>query len=613
MEFIVGCNYWASNAGTNMWKDFDIDVIENDIRILREHGMKYMRVFPSWDDFQPIVARYVTPEERLRYSIESDELNENKFFLEKKMMDRFSAFLDVCEKYDVKIIVGLITGFMSGGMLVPQVLAGENPVTSPVSQYMQQLFIKGFVGEFKDREIIFAWDLGNECNAFYHGKDKYAPATWLAMTANAIRAEDPSRPVISGMSMNVVDGNWSIGDQALFCDMTTTHPYPFWNEPAKIDETLEFRTTMHPTCFTKFCADIGNKPCLCEETGTMGPMVCSDELSGDFARLNAFSLWANGSLGMMWWCGHDQTELEHYPYSDIMVEHELGLLRNDYTPKPALLEMDKFGKWLDTIDFELPKAKDDAVCILTRNQNHYGIGYMTYVLAKKAGLNCRFAYSEDGIPESDIYILPSLLAFRVMNKKRYQQLLERVENGADLYISVHNSILSEFEKISGVKVIDSYVFNEKHTAEVLGEQVEFTTRRNYLVEPTTAEVLAYDDRNNPFITVNKYGKGRIFFVNGPVEANLVDMHHAFDGNNHLVYKKVFADYIENQPVKLSNEDLVYTYHPTEDGAYIVVLNHFAEDKEFTLELKDLSVEKVYYGENGKIKAYDACVIKLSKK
>ena len=35
MEFIVGCNYWASNAGTNMWKDFDIDVIENDIRILR--------------------------------------------------------------------------------------------------------------------------------------------------------------------------------------------------------------------------------------------------------------------------------------------------------------------------------------------------------------------------------------------------------------------------------------------------------------------------------------------------------------------------------------------------------------------------------------------------
>ena len=23
MEFILGCNYWASNAGADMWRDFD--------------------------------------------------------------------------------------------------------------------------------------------------------------------------------------------------------------------------------------------------------------------------------------------------------------------------------------------------------------------------------------------------------------------------------------------------------------------------------------------------------------------------------------------------------------------------------------------------------------
>ena len=97
MEFIVGCNYWASNAGTNMWKDFDINVIENDIKILREHGMKYMRVFPSWDDFQPIVARYETPDVQIRYAIQSDELNENKFFPE--CLRQKNLCLSLCEMF----------------------------------------------------------------------------------------------------------------------------------------------------------------------------------------------------------------------------------------------------------------------------------------------------------------------------------------------------------------------------------------------------------------------------------------------------------------------------------------------------------------------------------
>ena len=54
MEFILGCNYWASNAGADMWRDFDIECIDKDIRILSEYGVKHMRVFPNWRDFQPV-------------------------------------------------------------------------------------------------------------------------------------------------------------------------------------------------------------------------------------------------------------------------------------------------------------------------------------------------------------------------------------------------------------------------------------------------------------------------------------------------------------------------------------------------------------------------------
>ena len=54
MEFMLGCNYWDSEHGTDMWLCFDADVIEKDVKALSENGVKYMRVFPNWRDFQPI-------------------------------------------------------------------------------------------------------------------------------------------------------------------------------------------------------------------------------------------------------------------------------------------------------------------------------------------------------------------------------------------------------------------------------------------------------------------------------------------------------------------------------------------------------------------------------
>lgn len=46
-EFMLGCNYWASNAGTEMWKQWDADVVDEDFKILSENGVKYVRIFPN--------------------------------------------------------------------------------------------------------------------------------------------------------------------------------------------------------------------------------------------------------------------------------------------------------------------------------------------------------------------------------------------------------------------------------------------------------------------------------------------------------------------------------------------------------------------------------------
>ena len=420
MEFLIGCNYWASNAGTEMWRNFDINIIKNDIHILAENGVQYLRVFPNWRDFQPVIPMIKGAGVISGYCLENDIECKNEYYLDESMLDKFSDFLKICSDNNVKVVVGLITGWMSGRLFVPPALFGKNVITDPLAIHFQQLFIKGFVSRFKNNEIIYAWDLGNECNCM-GSADRIDALNWTAIISNAIKAEDNSRMIISGMHGLSVERNtpWRIADQAMFTDVLTTHPYPYWCQHTRVDNTLSERTLMHATAETKLYSEIGNRPCLAEEIGTMGPMICSDEKAADFLRVNLFSLWANNSLGVMWWCAHDQTMLNSFPYTDNMVEVELGMLDKNLKPKPVLKEMKRFADFLKNVDFELPKAETQAVCLLTETQRQWGIGYMTYALLRKIGLNCKFAFAENSLPESNLYIVPSINGTTVMKKKIY--------------------------------------------------------------------------------------------------------------------------------------------------------------------------------------------------
>ena len=52
----VGVNYWASHAATRMWTDWNEKVVEDDIRSIAGLGCVYLRVFPLWSDFQPVMV-----------------------------------------------------------------------------------------------------------------------------------------------------------------------------------------------------------------------------------------------------------------------------------------------------------------------------------------------------------------------------------------------------------------------------------------------------------------------------------------------------------------------------------------------------------------------------
>ena len=221
-----------------------------------------------------------------------------------------------------------------------------------------------------------------------------------------------------------------------------------------------------------------------------------------------------------------------------------------------------------------------------------------------------FAYADDNLPDADIYLLPSISNMSVMPKRNYQMLKELIFAGKTLYVSYNDAVLSEFEALSGVRVDDrsehrvvGYVTSEK------GDKIAYSRSTNLSLTATSATVLMRETDGNPFMTLNNYGKGKVYFVNAPIEDMLIEAPDAYDTNAHLVYKQIFDKAVQTS-VTVS-EGLFCTYHTISDGEIVVILNHTGEEIAPCIELRDkFIIDKIYYGSIDKIAPYDACVIKI---
>ena len=582
-EFMLGCNYWASHAGAEMWKNWDEEQVERDMQDLSEYGVKYLRVFPNWKDFQPVMPVYGGEGRIKEYMLEGCREPENPWYLDEVMLDRFGKFCTVAEKYGMKLIVGLITGWMSGRLFIPSALNGKNLCTDPVALKFELLMVRGIVSRFCDRDVIYAWNLGNECNCMSKVNTREEAMVWTAAVSNAIRAADPDRPVISGMhSLSVDRDAWRITDQADWNDILTTHPYAYFVPYCRNDPIDSIRTLMHGTCETMLYASVGKKPCLVEELGTLGPNICNDDISGSFMRLNLIYNWANGSAGLLWWCAHEQLNLETPPYNWFMLERELGMLDINRRPKPILKEMKKFSDWLGTVDFELEAPVKDALILLTKEQDCWATAFMSFILGKQAGVTLDFLAPNLDIPDSAVYFMPSVHSGCPLYARYYNQLLDKVYNGAVLYVSNGDAFFNKREEVFGASVISSEDTYDSGTFTFNGSVIPYERYCKVGIEPTTAQVLANDGNGKPIFTVNNFGKGKIYYLNFPLEDMLSRQNHAFDGGAYKIYEYVLKELLEKKTVRKLNSKVGVT----ENGSIATVINYSNEPVKTGLYLQN---------------------------
>ncbi|CAK4828124.1 unnamed protein product [Aphanomyces euteiches] len=528
--------------------------------------------------------------------------------MSKVMMERFRSFTEIADRYGIKLIVGLITGWMSGRLFVPPALRGKPILTDPDSIRWQVRFVNYFVKDMKDSSAIIAWDLGNECNVMGKVANQAEAYVWTAALANAVKAADATRPLISGMHSLQPKGKWTMQDQGELTDILTTHPYPFWTPYMDYDPLTSIRPTLHATMESLFYGQIGEKPCFAEEMGTMGPMVCSEEVAAAFARTSMFSQWAHGLPGLLWWCANDQTKLNHAPYDWVACEGELGLMTEEGRVKPVLSELGRLKQVIQALPFgNLPDRIVDAVCILNSEQDHWAVAAGAFLLAKQAGFDIDFRFEDQPIPDADFYLLPCVTGVQGVAKHQWEQLLHKVQAGATLYMSSNDGYMLNFAELTGLTVQNRSRRATGAVAILRGEagdislhlpgafKLEFRNDR--------AEILASEADGNPVLTKASYGKGWVYFCALPLELAMSQQtgvgYQPQEFPYWRMYEAISLEACDVRVLHVNEPQIGITEHPVDENSRIaVIINYSPEEREVPLTVKDSwFFENCFYGKN----------------
>ena len=569
-SMFLGCNYWASHAGVYMWREWRPDVVEHDLDLIAAQGLTVLRVFPLWPDFQPLTAEFGGGQVLHNYTQAGAPLR-NEAGVDEVMIGRFRFLCDAAEKRGIRLVVGLITGWMSGRTFVPPALERMKALSDPEAIRWEVRFVRYFVNALKDHPAIAAWDLGNECNCL-PGDDEAQLWAWMHQIGSEIRICDPTRPLVSGMhSCTTKAGGWTnLRHQGELVDILTTHPYPLWTPNCNVDPFDTIRNGTHAACETTLYADLSGRTAFVEEAGSTGPQIVSDERAAATMRMQLLSSWTCGVPGYLWWCAFDQAHLEHAPYDWVSIERELGLFRKDGTLKPEAVALRDFKAFLKALPMRtLPPRRVDAVVIAGETVDCWKQMQGAWMLSRMAGFDIRYAFAEGELPESSFYILPSNDdRYAAYSRRAFWRVMEKAKNGATVLITLGNgSTHSDLEAVAGIRTEVHYA--RPHTSRVTCPRGEFEIRDSYTREftPLGCTILARDAAGTPVMTARAYGKGKVLFFNGALETDA-------QKTGWPAYALAAQEAGVKRRMTSSLPNLGLTEHPAEDGSvWVVAINY----------------------------------------
>ena len=626
-NFKIGCNYWASHAGVFMWQDWRPEVVERDFELLRKINLSVVRIFPLWSDFQPLrrFAGGYNNAYQLRWKDGGHlpfDVDGRQSGVDPEMLERFRFVCDCAERYRLKVGIGLVTGWMSGRLFAPPAFEQSDLLRDPLVINWQLRFVCRFVSEFHRHPAIAFWGIGNECNNL-EAVDRHEGAMWSRIIADAIRSIDQEHPVLAGMhgltpqpvSVMKAGASWSIQDMAEIFDVLTVHPYPLFSRFTAVDRLMGIKNAFHATAEAHFYSDIGKRPCVAEEIGTLAPTIANETTVAEYIRGTLWNLWSHDCQGLWWWCGFDQDQLKDPPYEWCAVERQLGLFRNDGSCKPVARELSRFEQIRTSLPFErLPRFHTEAVCLLNEDQDCWMAAFGAWMLAKQAGFDLEFQFTDEPLRPAELYILPAQCGLNNVPRNRFRELMAKVSGGATLYYSFDGACLAPFDEYFGITSCGFEVYAGKTQVAVEGSELEFNFQARITLGSAGAEILLRDSDGLPMFTVNRFGKGKVFFAAYSPEKQIVNANRAVERSYWKFYRTAAEQVLEKRIFRSGAPLVTATVHPVSgSSAYAVAVNNGENPVSLSPVLAaSWKISELLYGECGNIPAHDAVILKLEQ-
>jgi endo-1,4-beta-mannosidase len=353
--FLLGVNYWPRRKAMYWWRDFDAAEVDEEFAVIASLGMRVVRIFLLWDDFQP------TPDA-----------------VSPQALANLVVVADTAVRHGLQLDVTFFTGHMSGPNWAPRWLLDPQGVPAsptcrqivsdgriveggyrnmyhdPVALDAARLQLREVVTRLKDHAGIWCWNLGNEPDLFAYPNTHADGKAWVQEMIALIRSIDPAHPVTCGLHGDslVRDNGLRIHDVFADADFGVMHAYPMyaegWSHGPLDSDFVPF------TC--ALTAALSGKPVLMEEFGgcTAAPgspsevwewtaygsprtqFMASEEDFAQYIREVLPNLVSVGALGAFFWCYADYVpELwELPPCKESKHERFFGLVRPDGSLKP---------------------------------------------------------------------------------------------------------------------------------------------------------------------------------------------------------------------------------------------------------------------------------------
>jgi endo-1,4-beta-mannosidase len=332
------------------WSHFDASEVATDFARIAASGLDSVRVFLTWEDFQPSPDR-----------------------VDRTMLDRLVVVADLARESELALMPTLFTGHMSGVNWIPpwalggpdgddrfRVIAGgevaetglRNWFTDPVVGDAQELLAAETVAALRGHEALWAWDLGNENSNCVIPPTSESARTWLARLTSAIRDTDDRPLVTVGLHMEDLEEDRRLGprEAADACDFLSMHGYPIyasWAEGPLDEQLLPFlaRVTRWLGNGTDVLFSEFGLPTVRTGETARDPRLVDEDAAAVYTASALEALRDAGCLGGMLWCYSDYAEARWSSPPLDLAQHErsFGLWRADGSPKPAVAVVEAFA------------------------------------------------------------------------------------------------------------------------------------------------------------------------------------------------------------------------------------------------------------------------------